>query len=266
MTTRTRRPEGPHATAAEDGTTTEDLPIPFRRLLRAETRKLAGTRSGKVIAVLLVALVVASVAARATVAGPEPQRLIFTAGIALGTLLPVLGILTMTGEWTHRTALTTFALEPRRHRVIAAKCVPPLAATVLLSLLAMLVAVPVTAVAAGVRNTPPVWDVDPAALLGWTGANVLVTATGLALGALLLNAPSAIVICLTAPMLWSAAARLGPGGAALAGWLDLGTTSAPLMTGDLTWSDGARLAASATLWIVVPMTAGLIRVLRKEVI
>ncbi|MEU8198774.1 ABC transporter permease [Microbispora amethystogenes] len=265
MTTRTHRPEGPRDAVAEDGTTTEDTPIPFHRLLRVETRKLADTRSGKIIAVLLVALLVASVAARATVAGPEPQRLIFTAGIALGTLLPVLGILTMTGEWTHRTALTTFVLEPRRHRVLAAKCVPPLVATVALSLLAMLVAVPVTVVAASVRNTPATWEVDPAALLGWTATNVLVTAMGLALGALLLNAPSAIVICLSAPMLWSAAARLGPAGAALAEWLDLGTTSAPLMTGDLTWSDGARLAASATLWIVVPMAAGLIRVLRKEV-
>ncbi len=42
----------------------------------------------------------------------------------------MLGILTVTGEWSHRTALTTFTLEPRRSRVLLAKCLPPLLVTV----------------------------------------------------------------------------------------------------------------------------------------
>ena len=41
-------------------------------------------------------------------------------------LLPVLGILLVTSEWGQRTTLTTFALEPHRGRVIAAKVVAAL--------------------------------------------------------------------------------------------------------------------------------------------
>ncbi|MFY1636315.1 hypothetical protein ACN27F_24085 [Solwaraspora sp. WMMB335] len=35
-------------------------------------------------------------------------------------LLPVLGVLLVTTEWSQRTALTTFALIPLRHRVLGA--------------------------------------------------------------------------------------------------------------------------------------------------
>ncbi|MFI7029240.1 ABC transporter permease [Microbispora rosea] len=253
------------ANATVNGTANADRPIPFRRLLAVEARKLVDTRSGMIITLVMVGLVVASVVARGAVVGPKPQTLAGTAGIALGTLLPVLAILTMTGEWTHRMALTTFVLEPRRHRVLAAKSVPPLVAAVALSLFAMLVAVPVTAVVAEVGGIPADWDVQPIWLLGWTGVNVLVAAQGLALGALLLNAPAAIVISLTTPVLWAVVGRLGPVGAALAEWLDLNTTCAPLTSGDMTWGEGARLATSAVFWIVIPMAAGLVRLLRKEV-
>ncbi|MEV4455131.1 ABC transporter permease [Microbispora sp. NPDC049633] len=249
----------------KDGMMTATTPIPFHRLLVVEARKLADTRSGKIIAMVMLGLVIASIAARGVVVGPKSQTLVGTAGIALGTLLPVLAILTMTGEWAHRTALTTFVLEPRRHRVLAAKCLPPLLAAVALSLFAMLVAVPITAVVAEVRNIPADWGVQPIWLLGWTGVNVLVAAQGLALGTLLLNAPAAIVISLSTPVLWAVVGRLGSVGAGLAEWLDLNTTCAPLVSGDMTWSEGARLAASAAFWIVLPMAAGLVRVLRREV-
>ncbi|MEU6428144.1 ABC transporter permease [Microbispora sp. NPDC046973] len=244
---------------------TADTPIPFRRLLVVEARKLVDTRSGTVISLIMVGLVVASVVARGAVVGPKLQTLAGTAGIALGTLLPVLGILTVTGEWAHRTALATFVLEPRRHRVLSAKCLPPLLAAVALSLFAMLVAVPATAVVSEVRNTPAVWELRPVWLLGWTGTNVLVAAAGLALGALFLNAPAAIVVNLSTPVLWAVVGRLGSVGATLAEWLDLNTTVTPLMSGHMTWSEGARLTVAAAFWIVLPMAAGLVRVLRKEV-
>jgi hypothetical protein len=136
---------------------------------------------------------------------------------------------------------------------------------VVLSLFAVLVAVPVTAVVAEVRNTSASWDLQPFWLLGWTGVNVLVAAQGLALGTLLLNAPAAIVISLSTPVLWAVVGRLGPVGAGLAEWLDLNSTCAPLVSGDMTWGEGARLATSIALWIILPMAAGLVRVLRKEV-
>lgn len=240
-------------------------PIPFPRLLAVETRKLFDTRSGKVMTAILAALTVAAIAARGLVAGPDYQLLLGTAGIGYGTLLPVLGILTVTGEWSHRTALTTFALEPRRWRVMAAKCVPPLVTAVVAVAFAMLVAVPVTAVIAGAEGVAASWEIDVAALLGWTVSCVLGVAMGLALGLLLLNAPAAIVITLTSTLVWSTVRLLGDVGATLAEWLDLNTAATPLMDGELTGGDALRLAVAATFWIVLPGVAGMIRVARKEV-
>ncbi|SNT56088.1 hypothetical protein SAMN05216276_106319 [Streptosporangium subroseum] len=240
-------------------------PIPFHRLLAVETRKLFDTRSGKIMTGTLVALTLASVIGRGVVSGPQLHALVGAAGIGFGTLLPVLGILTVTGEWSHRTALTTFALEPRRRRVLAAKCLPPLITAVFASLFAMLVAVPVTAVVAGVQGVPATWEIDPLALLGWTGTGVLVVAEGLAVGTLLLNAPVAIVICLSTPVLWSVVRGLGTTGEVLAEWFDLNTTTDALMSGAMTGGDAARLAVSMIFWIVIPMTAGVVRTVRKEV-
>jgi hypothetical protein len=243
----------------------DPAPIPFRRLLSVEARKLFDTRTSKIIFAIVVALTIASIVARGIDAGPELQTLITTAGIGYSTLLPVLGILTVTGEWSHRTALTTFTLEPRRGRVLAAKCLPPVILTVLAVLFSILVALPVTAVAARLQDVPPVWEVAPLALLGWSVACVLVVAQGLAVGMLLLNAPAAIVICLSSVFVWSAVSRLGDVGEILTDWLDLGTAAAPLMDGNLTGGDAARLAVATLCWIVIPMAVGVARVLRKEV-
>ncbi|MFC6015723.1 ABC transporter permease [Plantactinospora solaniradicis] len=214
---------------------------------------------------ILVILVLAAIIGRGTVAGPALHTLIGTAGIGLGTLLPVLGILTVTGEWSHRTALTTFTLEPRRGRVLTAKCLTPLITAVAASLFAIAVAVPVTAAVAAARDVPANWQVEPLALLGWTATNVLVVAMGLALGMLLLNAPAAIVIYLSSTMLWTVVGKLGTTGALLAEWLDLNSTTAALAAGDMTGGDAARLTASIVFWIVLPMAAGAVRMVRREV-
>jgi ABC-2 type transport system permease protein len=240
-------------------------PIPFRRLLAVECRKLFDTRSGMAMTGILILLTLAFVIGRGVVSGPDLSTVLGTAGIGLGIFLPVLGILTVTGEWSHRTALTTFTLEPRRWRVLAAKCLPPVFAAVAASVLAVLVAVPVTAVVANVQDVPASWEVEPLALLGWTAANVLMVATALALGMLLLNAPAAIVICLTTTIVWTLVGKLGSAGEAAAAWLDMNATSAPLVAGHLSGGEAARLLASVGFWIVLPMALGFVRGIRKEV-
>ncbi|MFC4011183.1 hypothetical protein ACFOY2_28425 [Nonomuraea purpurea] len=241
-------------------------PIPFHRLLRVETRKLVDTRSGKVLTAILIVLSLAAVVVRGVVDGPRLSLLSGTAGIVFGILLPVLAILTMTGEWSHRTALTTFALEPRRVRVLAAKCVPPLVATVAACVLALLVAAPVTAAVAAVQGVPPVWTVELLPELGSIAAMVLTTAMGLALGLLLLNAPAAIVIYLSSTMVWSyVKVLLGSTGQTLAQWLDLGAACGPLIAGDMTGLDVARLATATLVWVVIPLVVGALRVSQKDI-
>ncbi|GAA4516931.1 hypothetical protein GCM10023191_088560 [Actinoallomurus oryzae] len=238
---------------------------PFHRLLRVETRKLFDTRSAKIMTLVLAGLTVALIAARGVVAGPHPRTLTGTAGVGFGTLLPVLGILTVTGEWSHRTAMTTFALEPRRHRVLAAKCLPPLVTAVAASLFALLVTVPVTVISARVERVPADWNFGPLAVLGWTATNVLLVAMGLAVGMLLLSAPASIVVYLSAPALGTFVGHLGATGELLVRWFDLNTTVGPLAQGDMSGTEAARLAVSVTFWIVAPMTAGFVRAIRKEV-
>jgi hypothetical protein len=102
-------------------------------------------------------------------------------------------------------------------------------------------------------------------MLGWTATNVLLVAMGLAAGMLLLNAPASIVWYLSAPALGTFVGRLGGTGEVLVRWLDLNTTVGPLAKGDMSGTDAARLAVSIAFWIVVPMTAGFVRGIRKEV-
>ena len=63
-----------------------------------------------------------------------------------GLLLPVLGILLVTSEWSQRTALVSFTLMPVRGRVLLAK--------VLASLLAGLAAIALTVVVAVLATLP----------------------------------------------------------------------------------------------------------------
>ncbi|MFI7611642.1 hypothetical protein ACIBP6_10525 [Nonomuraea terrae] len=236
--------------------------VPFGRLLRVETRKLFDTRGNLVLSAVLLVLSLALVVGRSVVTGETRFfTLAGTAAIALGVLLPVLGVLTMTGEWSHRTALTTFTLEPRRGRVLAAKCLSAGSAAVVVSLISLLFAALVTAAHGGEAR----WGVDPLALLGWIATMVLMTGEGLALGLLLLNAPAAIVICLVSPMLWGFVARLGTTGETPASWLDLNATTNALMNADMSPTAAAQLATSALAWIVLPLAAGFLRVLRTDI-
>jgi ABC-2 type transport system permease protein len=47
----------------------------------------------------------------------------FTKAIGFPIILPIVAILSVTSEWSQRTAFTTFTLVPGRHRVILAKAI-----------------------------------------------------------------------------------------------------------------------------------------------
>src|SRR5690349_1449189 len=90
---------------------------PFTRLVRVELRKSADTRSGfwllasmGIVTVLTlgIMLIVSATNDTANLAYGD-----FVGGVAFltGILLPVLGILLVTSEWSQRTAMSTFALE-----------------------------------------------------------------------------------------------------------------------------------------------------------
>jgi hypothetical protein len=53
----------------------------------------------------------------------------------------------------------------------------------------------------------------------------------------------------------------------VAPWIDFNTAQAPLFTGDfrLDGEEWARFAVTGTIWLVIPLALGIVRLLRAEV-
>lgn len=255
QTTDLRAAEGPSRT------------VPFTRLVTVEMRKLADTRTALVLLTLLVLSAIGAMIVNAryfTQGVQDVQDVATSSAPMLGLLLPVLGIVSVTSEWSKRTTLTTFALEPRRWRVLVAKAVSGTVVAVATSSLMIAVAYPTTAVVAAVRGTEAHFALDPVALAGWTATNVLFTLCGIALGSMLLNAAASIVVYFVASIAWGFIGLTGDLGSTLAGWLDLNVTAVPLADGEMSADATGPLLASIGLWVAAPFLLGVLRVSRME--
>jgi hypothetical protein len=231
--------------------------VPFPRLATVETRKLGDTRTALALLVLLALGGVGAMAGHAVLLEPDVQDVATGSAVALGVFLPVLGIVTVTSEWSKNTALTTFALEPRRWRVLAAKVVAGVTLALAVSALMIALAFPVTAAVAAAEGGGATFAIDPAALAGWTVTNVLFTLCGIALGTMLLSAAASIVVYFAASIVWSFVGISSQLGSDLAHWLDLGSTAVPLSSGDL----GADAVGPL---LALPLLLGLIRTSRID--
>ncbi|MFI5935210.1 ABC transporter permease [Actinoplanes sp. NPDC051494] len=241
--------------------------IPMVRLVRVELRKLADTRSGFWLLVV-IGLAAAGTAAIMLSAAPNEEQTfqaLFSFGLLpAAVLLPVLGILSMTSEWSQRTALTTFTLVPERGRVVAAK----LLAGVLIAIAATVAAAALSAlanlIAIGIGGDGS-WEItaDQAGRLLLN--QVIFVLMGSAFGALLMNSPLAIVLYFAIPMAWSVLGALVKSLATAAAWVDINTTSTPLSTLTMSGGEWARLGVSCAVWVLLPLAVGTVRVLRREV-
>jgi len=244
--------------------------ISIARLTTVELRKMADTRSGRWL-LATAGLISAAIVLIILLAG-EPGDLAL-AGLFAPTLwplsifLPILGVLSVTSEWTQRTALTTFALVPERHRVATAK--------VLAALLLALLAAAVSLAFAAAGNLIGLLAADgdgswrlTAADLGKGVLFLLVTMMiGVAFGMLLMNSAAAIVLVLVLPVVWSILTELVRAIRTVAEWLDISVTSGLLIDAEVTMAgqDWAKLATSVAMWVLLPAGAGLARLLRREV-
>ena len=242
-------------------------PVPMTRLTLVELRKLGDTRAGMW---LLILIGLATVGTSAIMLGWAPdEELTFSALFAFGlvpsaVLLPVLGILSITSEWSQRTALTTFTLVPARIRVIVAK----LAAGVLIAFASTVATAALSAAAnllSGALGGDGSWTIEASLL--WQGLllQVLFMLMGIGFGALLLNTPLAIVTFFLLPMIWSILGEMIKALQTAATWLDINVTSSALSEPSMTAGEYGRLAVSAALWVLVPLVLGTWRVLRREV-
>ena len=241
--------------------------VPMPRLVLVEMRKLADTRSGMW---LLIVIGLASVATGLILlfAGASDEQNFaefFTfAQLPAGILLPVLGILSMTSEWSQRTALTTFTLVPQRGRVITAKLIAAVVIAIVAALSAFAFAAVFNLIAIG-TGADGAWTITWQLVLQCVALQVLYVLMGSAFGGLLMNSPLAIVTFFALPMVWTMLGETVRSLKTAAGWLDINLTTVPLTDGPMTSGEWGRLGVSVAVWVLVPLILGTVRVLRREV-
>lgn len=239
--------------------------VSFGRLMAVEARKLVNTRAGRWVIAISVLLSVLSVASGVALIPRGSLQALFSLAVTpVGLLMPVVAVLSATAEWAQRTGLVTFALEPRRGRVVAAKLVVSVAA----GLAAVATALAVSAAAVVVASVSGAGGSFHLEVSVVAGSAVIVTAAMLqasAYGFLLLNTPAAIVALFVLPAAWSLATTLSPWLSERAHWLDTGAAGLPFLTGDFTAIGWLHLASAAAIWIMLPLSLGVGRVLRAEI-
>jgi ABC-2 type transport system permease protein len=234
------------------------------RLTGVELRKMVDTRAGFWLLATIALLTIALVVARPFTgdAAMSLEGFFADASEAAQTLLPVVGILLVASEWSQRTSLITFALVPRRARVLAAK----LSAGALLAAAAWVVILAVAAVGTAFSGGEPdsTWSL-PGWLIGQSAFFlVLLMMIGIGFGAMLQSPAPAIVLYFLVPIGFAALGQI-PALDGVAGWLDGSQTLEPLMDEAMGAGEWARAGTTLALWLTVPVLVGLWRLARSDI-
>ena len=257
-------------TGATAGPTVEGTAqVPFGRLVRVELRKTVDTRAGRWLLISIACLTVAGMVLF-LIFGHDSEltydNFVGLSATPQGFLLPVLGILAVTSEWSQRTGLVTFTLEPRRGRALSAK----VAAVLLLGLVFVVLLLACAAVGnllgEGLRGGDGEWgfgadDTGRVLILQLMGL-----LGGLAFGTVLLNSAPAIVLSFVLPLAVSILFEIVPGLRDSAPWIDLNTSQEPLFDFEHAVSarEWTQLLVTSLWWVWLPLAAGVTRVLRSE--
>jgi ABC-2 type transport system permease protein len=255
-------------------TLTAPIPVDFAaintrpglgRLVGVELRKTVNTRAGFWLQVALVAVTALVVAARCLTgdAADHTFASVLTLGVQpAAVLLPVIGILLVTSEWSQRTGMITFALVPLRSRILVAKLI----ASLLLAV-AMLV-MSVAFVAAGVLAASPgvegAWADAPTLIAQSTVFLTTGMLVGFAFGAIVLASAPAIVALFALPIAWTAIASLSFLADA-APWLDTRLALGPMHQEVMSATQWAQAGTALALWMLLPLVIGIWRITRREI-
>jgi ABC-2 type transport system permease protein len=248
--------------------------VPFGRLVRVELRKMADTRAGRwlLISIGLLTLLVLVIQMAVVLAQDLDVKYIdFLQGmnIPMAILLPILGVLSVTSEWSQRTAMVTFTLEPSRVRVIAAKFTTMLVIAPVALVVGLVLAVLANLLYGAWSGSDVVWGSPGKDAVLYLLLYVISMASGFALGALFLNSPAGIVFyvvysfVLTIP--FEIASSLMSWFRDLRPWIDFNFAQSPLINGSIAGNEWGHLATSGLIWLVVPLAIGVWRIRRAEV-
>ena len=246
--------------------------VPLSRVTRVELRKMFDTRSGFwLMASIVIAALVSTVAT--ILFAPESDLTYYTFAKAIGfpmtVILPMIAVLSITGEWSQRSGLTTFTLVPHRSRVILAKVIASVTVGVASMLFALAIGVVGNLVGTTMAGTDLVWDVSVAHAVDIVIGSLLCLLTGTMLGLLFRSSPVALVAyfvyALLVPTVSGLLATSQQGYRDLQAWVDLNYAQSFLFEGTLTGAQWAHLAVTVTVWLVLPALIALRLVTRSEV-
>jgi ABC-2 type transport system permease protein len=168
-------------------------------LIRAEARKLATTRTCWLLAAGAFVLIVGGATAAAigtTFTEPtSPVRATLALAGLAQTCALLVGTLTVTGEYRHKTITTTVLITPRRTRVLAAKLITVAGAGLIFGLLATGAAVAVTLpILSGRHLASGIGGAQLAGIIAGGGVGTaLWAALGVGVGAIIRNQVGAVV-------------------------------------------------------------------------
>jgi len=248
--------------------------VPFSRLVAVELRKTYDTRAGFWLLATIVGLVLVTETIALIVTVVQDEEMIYgdfvgAAAFVTSIFLPVLGIMLVTSEWSQRTAMVTFALEPRRPLIIAAKALTGVILTFVTAAAALVIGA-ICNLLYSILQGGGDWELGWNFLIGFLITQVVAMLGGFALATLLLNTPAAIVVFFiykwVLPGLFALGSALMDWFADLAPWIDFQAAQGPLFELAVdTGEEWGHLITSGLLWLVLPIALGLRRILRAEV-
>jgi ABC-2 type transport system permease protein len=237
--------------------------IPFGRLLSVEWRKSADTRAARWFLAVIALLTCASPMLPLLL--PDQQQTLLSyllpPAVVLALLLPLVSILALTSEWGQRSVLVTFAQEPRRARVVAAKLLSGVALAVAGSAVGAAASAAALAISDALDRSV-VWNLEWKYAASFVAFVLVNSLMGMAFGALLQNTPAAIALFLVLPTIWT---LISYGVLVDIGrWLDTAQTFRYVLEADWNGHVGPVLVSLA-VWVVAPLSVGFVRTLRREV-
>jgi len=246
--------------------------IPMARMTSIELRKMFDTRSGFwLTASIGISALLATTAAILFAPDSELKYSTFASaiGFPIAVILPMIAILSVTGEWSQRTGLATFTMTPHRHQVITAKAIASIAIGALSVLLAFAVGAVGNVVGSSIAGVELVWDATLMDCVYIMLANVLGLLIGFMLGVLIRNSSAAIVAYFIysglLPTIFGVLAVSQDWVEDVQPWVDFSYAQGALFEGAMTAEQWANLGVTGLVWLVIPTAVGLVTLMRSEV-
>jgi ABC-type transport system involved in multi-copper enzyme maturation permease subunit len=235
------------------------------RLAKVELRKAADTRSGFWLLLAVAGLTLVAVMITALLAHEDQRTFqhILSNGLQpAGILLPVVGILLVSSEWSQRTALVSFALVPERARLLVAKLLAGIVLALVATAIALGLSVLGTAIAS--NGASDHWSLPFALFLQDIVYVVTAMVIGVGFGAALQSSAPAIVLYFVLPVAFAALGSIH----ALSGvvdWINSAEALEPLTTEVMSGHQWAQGLVALALWMGVPLAIGVWRLTQRDV-